>query len=38
MVAALRSLGVDLAADAVPEAILGHGEPVGHVRSLVGDP
>ena len=35
-VAALRSLGVDVAADAVPEPILGHGEPVGHVRSLVG--
>ena len=38
MVAALRSLGVELDADAVPEAILGHGEPVGHVRSLVGAP
>lgn len=38
MVAALRSLGVDLASGAVPEAILGHGEPVGRVCSLVGEP
>ena len=37
-VAALRSLGVDVAADAVPEPVLGHGEPVGDVRSLVGAP
>jgi L-asparaginase II len=36
MVAALRSLGVDLPPDAVPEPILGHGEPVGRVRALVG--
>ncbi|MGI9053614.1 MAG: asparaginase [Ilumatobacteraceae bacterium] len=38
MIAALRSLGLDLAADAVPELILGHGRPVGVVRSLVGLP
>ena len=36
--AALRSLGVDIAADAIVEAILGHGEPVGAVRALVGAP
>jgi L-asparaginase II len=36
--AALRALGVDLAPDALPEVILGHGEPVGSVRSLVGSP
>ena len=35
-VAALRSLGVDLAPDAIPEVVLGHGRPVGTVRSLVG--
>jgi hypothetical protein len=38
MVAALRALDVDLAPDALPEVILGHGEPVGRVRSLVGRP
>ncbi|MET0458579.1 MAG: asparaginase [Ilumatobacteraceae bacterium] len=38
MVAALRALGVDLAADAVAEVVLGHGEPVGRVSSLVGRP
>jgi L-asparaginase II len=37
-VAALRSLGVDVAADAVPEPVFGHGVPVGYVRSLVGSP
>ena len=37
-IAALRSLGVDVAADAVVEPILGHGQPVGAVRSLVGAP
>jgi L-asparaginase II len=37
-VAALRSLGVDVAADAVPEPVFGHGVPVGYVRSLVGLP
>ena len=37
-VAALRSLGVDVASDAVPEPVFGHGEPVGYVRSLVGAP
>jgi len=36
VVAALRSVGVDIATDAVVEEILGHGEPVGVVRSLVG--
>ncbi|MET0146334.1 MAG: asparaginase [Ilumatobacteraceae bacterium] len=36
VVAALRSTGVDLAADALGAPILGHGEPVGSVRSLVG--
>jgi L-asparaginase II len=34
--AALRSLGVDVAADAIVEEILGHGRPVGTVRALVG--
>jgi L-asparaginase II len=34
--AALRSLGVDVASDAIVEEILGHGRPVGVVRSLVG--
>jgi L-asparaginase II len=38
MVAALRSLGVGLASDAVGEVVLGHGSPVGRVRSLVGRP
>jgi L-asparaginase II len=38
MVAALRALGVDLPSDAVPEVVLGHGEPVGRVTSLVGAP
>jgi L-asparaginase II len=37
-IAALRSLGVDVAVDAVVEPILGHGAPVGAVRSLVGAP
>jgi L-asparaginase II len=37
VIAALRSLGVDIAADAVPEPILGHGQPVGRVRALVGE-
>jgi L-asparaginase II len=37
-VAALRSLGVDLRADALVEPVLGHGEPVGRVTSLVGAP
>ncbi len=37
-VAALRSLGVDVASDAVPEPVFGHGVPVGYVRSLVGAP
>jgi L-asparaginase II len=37
MVAALRSLGFDV--DDVPRpAVLGHGKPVGEIRSLVGDP
>jgi L-asparaginase II len=35
-VAALRALGVDIPADAFVEPVLGHGEPVGRVRSLVG--
>ncbi len=38
VVAALRSLGVDLASDAVVVPILGRGERVGAVRALVGDP
>jgi L-asparaginase II len=38
LVAALRMLGVDVAADTIVEPILGHGEPVGRVRSLVGSP
>ncbi len=37
-VAALRSLGVAVASDALTEPILGHGQPVGSVRSLVGEP
>lgn len=37
-VAALRTLGVPLDADALPEVVLGHGSPVGTVRSLVGAP
>ena len=37
-VAALRSLGVAIASDAFTEPILGHGQPVGSVRSLVGEP
>jgi len=36
IVAALRSLGVDLAADALVEPVLGHGRPVGRVRALIG--
>jgi L-asparaginase II len=35
-VAALRALGVEVATDAFVEPVLGHGEPVGCVRSLVG--
>jgi L-asparaginase II len=35
-IAALRSIGVDVALDAVPEPIYGHGRQVGAVRSLVG--
>ena len=38
MVAALRSLGVDLESNAIGEVVLGHGEPVGRVCSLVGAP
>jgi L-asparaginase II len=38
VLAALRSLGVDVAADAIVEPVLGHGEPVGAVRALVGAP
>jgi L-asparaginase II len=38
MVAALRALGVDLAADALVEPVLGHGRPVGRVRAVVGSP
>ncbi|MGH9272323.1 MAG: asparaginase, partial [Ilumatobacteraceae bacterium] len=37
-VAALRSIGVDLAHDVVVELVYGHGRPVGAVRSLVGEP
>lgn len=37
-VAALRSLGIDLVADALVEPVLGHGRPVGAVHSLVGRP
>ena len=37
MLAALRSLGFDVG-DVPAPAILGHGRPVGEVRSLVGDP
>jgi L-asparaginase II len=37
-VAALRALDVELPADALEEPILGHGEPVGRVRALVGAP
>lgn len=36
VIAALRSLGVDLAADAIVEEIFGHGRPVGVVTSVVG--
>lgn len=36
-VAALRSLGIDIPADVLPQPIYGHGRPVGGVRSLVGD-
>jgi L-asparaginase II len=38
MIAALRALGVDVAADAIVEPVLGHGEPVGRVHALVGEP
>jgi hypothetical protein len=34
--AVLRAVGVEVAADAIVEPILGHGRPVGEVRSLVG--
>jgi L-asparaginase II len=37
-IAALRALGVDLDADAIVEPVLGHGEPVGRVESMVGAP
>ena len=37
-VAALRSLDVAVASDALTEPILGHGRVVGCVRSLVGAP
>jgi L-asparaginase II len=37
-VAVLRALGVDIAADALVEPVLGHGRPVGRVRALVGSP
>jgi L-asparaginase II len=37
-VAALRALDVDIAPDAIVEPILGHGEPVGRVRAVVGTP
>jgi L-asparaginase II len=36
VVAVLRSLDVDLPGDVVVEPVLGHGEPVGKVHSLVG--
>jgi L-asparaginase II len=36
-VAALRMLGVDVDGDVLVEPILGHGEPVGRVRALVGE-
>ncbi len=32
-IAALRSVGVDLAPDAIVESVLGHGQPVGDRRS-----
>jgi L-asparaginase II len=35
-VGALRAIGVDVVADAFVEPVLGHGEPVGRVVSLVG--
>ena len=35
-IAALRSLGIDIPADALPQLIYGHGRPVGGVRSVVG--
>jgi L-asparaginase II len=37
-IAALRALGVELAADAIVEPVLGHGEPVGRLHALVGEP
>jgi L-asparaginase II len=37
-VAVLRMLGVELDSDALVEPVLGHGEPVGRVRALVGTP
>jgi L-asparaginase II len=38
VVATLRSLGVDIAADAIVQPVLGHGRPVGRVRAVVGVP
>lgn len=38
MVAALRALGVDVPPDSLVEPVLGHGRPVGAVRSLIGTP
>jgi L-asparaginase II len=37
-IAALRALDVDLDADAIVEPVLGHGETVGRIHSLVGSP
>jgi L-asparaginase II len=37
-VAALRMIGVEIDANAFVEPVLGHGEPVGRVRALVGHP
>lgn len=38
MVAALRALGVDVPVDSLVEPVLGHGRPVGSVRSVIGTP
>ncbi|MBA3287181.1 MAG: asparaginase [Acidimicrobiia bacterium] len=38
MIAALRSLGVDVAGDILSEHVMGHGRPVGRVVALVGQP
>jgi L-asparaginase II len=38
MVAALTALGVDVPAASLEEPVLGHGQPVGFVRALVGAP